>query len=79
MQAIQTKTTKPTSQHGTRIKAVCGAGTATVVYDYGLDCEANHVAAAEALRVKLGWLQEKGYGALVTGCLADGTYVHVFA
>lgn len=76
MQAIQTKFIGPTNTKGDRVKASCDAGSITVPWDYSLGQEENHVAAAEALRAKLGWTEEF-YGKLVTGSLGN-TYVHVF-
>ena len=73
MQAIQTKYLGPTNYRGSRFKAKCAAGSLTVSYDYSLNSADNHKAAAEALRVKLGWK-----GSLESGCLSDGTYCHVF-
>jgi hypothetical protein len=72
MQAIQTKFLGPTNTRGDRIKAVCAAGSITLSWDFGLNTEANHVAAARALQAKFNWEFE-----LVTGTLADGSFVHV--
>jgi hypothetical protein len=72
MQAILTRYLSPTDRHGARIKATAWAGSETIAVDHSLDVEARHVAAALALRDKLGWKQP-----FVTGCLADGNYAHV--
>lgn len=77
MQAIVTKYFGPTDHRGSRIKAVCEAGSLTVAWDYALDVEANHHAAAVALATKLGWTTE-WYGDLVTGGMAGSGYCHVF-
>ena len=74
MQAIVTKYLGPTNSRGSRFKAKCAAGSLTVSYDYRLNSEDNHKAAAEALRAKLGWK-----GSLEMGWLPDGTCCHVFS
>lgn len=76
MQAIETKYLGPTNHRGSRFTARCDAGRITVSYNYALGVEENHRAAAEALRLKLGW-DEQYYGRLVTGSTRNG-YVHVF-
>jgi hypothetical protein len=68
MQAIMTKFLEPTNFRGSRVKAIADAGSLTVSWDYSLDFESNHRAAAEALRDKLGWTTEF-YGDLVGGAL----------
>lgn len=80
MQAIQTKFFGPTNTKGSRVKATAPQGSVTVGYDHALDGEGNHVAAAHALKAKLGWLPAPNnyYSDTVCGQLADGTYVHVF-
>lgn len=78
MQAIQTKTTKPTNANGARIRAKCAAGSILAAYDHGVDLYANHRAAAQQLADKLGWTVDSGYGRLECGQLVDGSYVHVF-
>lgn len=55
MQAIETRYYGPTNFRGSRIRATCEAGTVTVSYDYALDLEENHDAAARALIRKLKW------------------------
>jgi hypothetical protein len=54
-QAITTKHLPATNHRGSRIKASCEAGTITVSWDYALDAQDNHKAAALALIQKLGW------------------------
>lgn len=77
MQAIQTKSLKPTNSHGARIRAKCAAGAINVARDHQLGDEENHCAAAQQLAEKLDWTGDY-YGRLVCGQLVDGTYVHVF-
>jgi len=76
-QAIQTKFFAPTNARGSRVKATAAACSITVKYDHALNAEQNHVAAANALRAKLGW-NLVCHGDLIGGQLADGSYVHVF-
>lgn len=54
-QAITTKYLGPTTHRGSRIKASCFAGSATVGIDYALTAEDNHRAAVAALIEKLQW------------------------
>jgi hypothetical protein len=54
-QAIETKYLGPTNFRGERIKARAWAGSVTVPYDSALNADANHRAAADALRAKYGW------------------------
>lgn len=77
MQAIQTKYHGPTNHRGSRITARCDAGSLTLPYDYALNIEGNHIAAARELALKLSWL-ESGKLSMHSGCLPDGTYAHVF-
>jgi len=58
LQAITTKYLGPTDHRGSRIKARCAAGSVTVPWDYALNADANHVAAARALCEKLQWPYE---------------------
>lgn len=76
MQAIQTKVVQPSATKGAHLVARAGSRKVKVAYDHSLDLEANHVAAAEALRNEAHWGRE--YGSLVTGCLPDQSYCHVF-
>lgn len=54
-QAIITKFMGPTNSRGARVKATADAGSITVGWDYALNIEGNHTAAAKALAMKLGW------------------------
>lgn len=54
-QAITTKYLGPTNHYGERIKATCYSGSITVGYDYALNDNENHDAAAAALVAKMGW------------------------
>lgn len=54
-QAITTKFLAPTNHKGARIKASADAGHVTVDWDYSLNVEGNHKAAAKALVSHLGW------------------------
>ena len=76
MQAIQTKYFGPGNVRGSRIVATCAAKRITVGYLHELNVEENHFHAAESLRLVLGW-QGDGCGDLISGCLRDGSYVHV--
>lgn len=81
MQAIETKFLGPTDTKGDRIKATCAAGSMTIgFYSDRLgndDNETKHANAARLLAEKLGWTGN-AYGELVTGCLPNGNYCHVF-
>ena len=57
MQTITTKYLGPTNHRGPRVKAThTGDYTSvTLSYDYALNSEGNHLAAAKALTEKLGW------------------------
>tara|TARA_R100001443_G_C3247301_1_gene152320 strand:- start:47 stop:289 length:243 start_codon:yes stop_codon:yes gene_type:complete len=55
LQAITTKYFGPTNDSDSRFIATCKGGRMTVSYDYSLDAIDNHIAAANALRKKLGW------------------------
>lgn len=71
MQAIQTK------RNGyTGFRATCAAKTIIVGLDDALSHDDQHRKAAEKLVADLGWNGD-GYGTLVSGCLKDGTWVHV--
>ncbi len=72
MQAIKTTYLSPTNTKGTRIRATVFGASKTVGYDYSLEIEANHIAAAKALCVMMNW-----NFSVATGQLADGSYVHV--
>ena len=77
MQAIQTRYLSPTNARGSRIKAWCAAGSVTIPYPHELTGQACHRAAAEALTVKLGWV-EPMYAPLLGGALPNGDYAFVF-
>jgi hypothetical protein len=62
MQAIVTTYCGPTNTKGSRIIARCQAGSVTHHYDYALNTERNHHAAAEKLIRKLGWTPDQGKG-----------------
>jgi hypothetical protein len=72
-QAIETRYLGPTNTKGTRIKATAWGGNITVGYDYALDAQDNHRAAADALIAKMGWQGKYAQGGNVKG---DG-YVFV--
>lgn len=71
-QAIITEYLLPTDTHRSRIKATCYSGSVTIDYPHHLQDEEAHRAAAEALKVKLGWT-----GTLIGGTAAFG-YAFVF-
>jgi hypothetical protein len=79
MQAILVKFLGATGSRGSRLKATAASGSITIPYPHELreGEEAAH-AAADALRVKLGW-QNSAYGRLIGGQLPDGSWVFVFA
>jgi hypothetical protein len=70
-QAIETKYLGATNAKGGRIKATAWAGSVTIGYDYALDAQGNHKAAADALIAKLGWTGTFAQGGNVKG---DGYY-----
>lgn len=73
MKAIVTKFFGPGNVRGARIKAHDSDGNSVMVgYDYALNADANHRAAATALCAKLNW-----HGELVQGSLDTG-YVFVW-
>ena len=67
-QAIATKYLGATNTRGGRIKATAWGGNTTVPYDYALDVQDNHKAAADALIAKMGW-----NGTYAQGGNTDGT------
>lgn len=79
MQAIRTRYYGPSNMRGSRIKAQCDAGSLTIPYDHALDIEGNHVAAREALLIKLGWTTDKSkfYTRMAVGFFGHDGY-HVF-
>ncbi len=70
-QAIETKYLRATNVRGTRIKASAWGGSVTIGYDYALDAQDAHRAAADALIAKLGWTGTFAQGGNVKG---DGYY-----
>lgn len=82
MQAIVTKFIGPSNTRGSRYKATCSAGSVTVSADHSKNPDRNHLAAAEALVNKLGWLPTEGRafeGVWHGGFLPDGSGCFVFA
>ena len=77
MQAIQTKYIGPTNTRSSRIKAWCAAGSITISYPHELSGQSVYRAAAELLADKLNW-NTGNYGAMLGGCLPDGSYCFVF-
>lgn len=75
MQAIHTKYVKPTNKRTSRVMATCEGGSVCLPWDHELDTQGNHELAAALLCDLLSWPTER----LVTGCLPDGSYCHVFA
>lgn len=58
MQAIRTRFLAPTNRRGERIAVTAAQGQRlTVSWDYALNQQDNHDAAAKALATKLGWLK----------------------
>lgn len=72
-QAIVTKFIGPSYSLGARIKATAEAGSVTLGYDYALNADKNHEAAAMALANKFGW------GGRWVGGAYDKGYYFVFA
>lgn len=63
MKAISTKYYGPTNTRGSRIKASdSDNNNATVSYNYALNSEDNHIAAAMALCNKMGWSDSTLHG-----------------
>ena len=70
MQAIRTRYLGPTNTKGARVVATAQAGRLVIPWDYALDQEDNHRAAAMAFIHRWGW-----EGDWVSGAL-DDCYVH---
>ena len=70
-QAIETKYVQATNTRGSRIKATAWGGSITIGYDYALDTDGAHKAAADALIAKMGWSGTFAQGGNVKG---DGYY-----
>jgi hypothetical protein len=66
-QAIETKYLRATNVRGARIKATAAAGSITIGYDYALNTDGAHKAAADALIAKMGWTGTFAQGGNVTG------------
>ena len=70
MQAIVTKYLGPTDHRGSRVKATAQVGSLTLSWDYALNSDGNHRAAALALANKYNWLEYSDLsegGSLPTG------------
>jgi len=73
MKAIKTTYLGPTNTRGSRIKASDGdKNQITISWQYALEADENHKAAAKALCDKMGW-----HGQMVMGGFPDCN-VHVF-
>jgi len=67
-QSIETHYVGPTNHRGSRIIAKTpGAHKITQNWDYEINEDANHYAAAEALRAKLDWPSIKAGGSTAKG------------
>ena len=67
-QSIKTRYVSPTNHRGSRIIATTPSGhKLTHHWDYALNSDANHYAAAEALRAKLDWPSIKAGGSTAKG------------
>jgi len=67
-QSIETHYVGPTNYRGSRIIAKTpGARRITQNWNYEINEDANHYAAAEALRAKLGWPSIKAGGSTAKG------------
>ena len=73
-QSIVTTYRGPTNTKGSRIVARCEAKKITVPFDYALNVDDNHAAAAAALAAELGWA-----GTLVGGGCATASMCFVFS
>jgi hypothetical protein len=88
MQAIITTYKPATNTRGSRILARCTRGSISVSYDYDLDSDFNHIAAAQALVNRFikedqltrsepprlnPWNRDRAVGQL-----PNGSYAHVF-
>ena len=65
--AIVTRYHGPTNTKGARIKACAYGANITISYDYALDVDRNHKAAADALIAKMGWTGTFAQGGNVEG------------
>lgn len=73
MQTIITKYLGATNTRGSRIVAKCWNGKKTVSYDYSLNADANHKAAAYALIADLKERADVAWSIVAVGELPDGT------
>lgn len=78
-QAITTKTIHATTHRGVRVKAWCWKGSVTVHYDYALNADQNHYAAAEALLKEMGWAGDDWAQKWMAGSTHDNTGYHFVA
>ncbi len=72
MQAIEVKFLGATNFQGSRLKAICQAGTITSGWRYELEDNENYEHVAKLLIKKLGWEFEP-----VGGVLPNGNHVFV--
>jgi hypothetical protein len=78
LQAIVTRYHGPTNHKGARVSARAEAGRVVLPWDYALNTDDNHKAAAQALADRMGWTVDAGYPALVGGALpANAGYAFV--
>ena len=73
MQSIVTKFIGPTNTRGSRVKALADAGSLTTSWDYSLNTDENHRAAAMALVDKLDW----HYADYIEGSLPQNNPYHM--
>ena len=67
-QSIETRYVGPTNHRGSRIIATTPSGhKLTHAWNYEFNSDANHYAAAEALRAKLDWPSIKAGGSTAKG------------
>ena len=66
-QAIETRYLSATNTRGGRIKATAWGGSIIVSYDYALNTDDAHKAAADALIAKMGWNGTFAQGGNVKG------------
>lgn len=66
-QAIVTKFLPTTNTKPGRVKATCQARSLIVSWDHGLDVDANHSVAAQALATAMGWGGTWHGGAMPSG------------
>jgi hypothetical protein len=80
LQAIVTKYHGPTNHKGSRVSAKADAGRIVIAWDYALNPDENHAAAARALADRLGWGEAIGYPVLAGGALpGNAGYCFVMA